>query len=177
MNHQPFRDWLLSEEELSIDQARILQDHLHSCESCQEIETAWLEVESTFHKAPQVIPAPGFATRWQEHLAEYQNRKQKLNGWITIGFTVLIITALLGLLITQLWSLIHTPGPYLAAWFSRLVNLLSIYYSIQNMVNPFSWDIPIYTFVGLFFMVGVISFMSVLWMAAYRRLSMARRII
>jgi hypothetical protein len=45
MNHQPFRDWLLSEEKLSIDQTQALKDHLHSCESCSQIEAAWLEVD------------------------------------------------------------------------------------------------------------------------------------
>jgi hypothetical protein len=177
MNHQPFRDWLLSEDELSSDQSDLLQEHLKSCDSCSEIESAWLEVESACRKIPQVAPASGFTDRWQLRLAEYQNRKQKYHGWLTFGLTVLIVTSLSVILVTQFWSLLQAPGPYLAAWFSRFVDLISIYFSLQNRINPFYWDIPVYTFVGMFFLVGIASFMSVLWLAAYRKLSFVRRIV
>jgi hypothetical protein len=177
MNHQPFRDWLLSEEKLSIDQIQNLQEHLKSCESCRQTEVAWLEVESAFYKVPQVMPAPGFTTRWQTHLAEYHERKQKHRGWMMIGFTALIIISLLSISVTQLWSLIQAPGPYLVTWFTRLFGLVSIFFSIQNIFGSFSGNIPIYTFMGMFFLVGIISFMSVLWLATYRKLSIARRLI
>lgn len=175
MNHQPFREWLLSEEQLSTDQTQALQDHLHSCESCSQIEAAWLEVESEFHKIPQVKPEPGFSARWQAHLAEYQHGRQQQRGWLTIGFIALVATSLLVLLVTQLWSLLQAPGPYLAVWFNRLLSLVPIYYAFQDIFRSFTGNIPIFTFVGMFFLVGIISFMSVLWLTAYRKLSMARR--
>ena len=177
MNHQPFRDWLLSEEKLSAQQSHGLQEHLQSCDSCKQIEAAWMEVESTFHKIPQVSPEPGFTTRWQAHLADYQLRKQQRGGWVTIGFAFLIVSSLVGLLITQLWSLIQAPGPYLVVWFNRLLSFVSIFFTFQNFIRSFSGNVPIYTFLGLFFLVGMVSFMSVLWLATYRRLSMERRYI
>jgi hypothetical protein len=176
MNHQPFRDWLLSEEKLSADQIQQMQEHLQSCESCRQTEVAWLEVESAFHKIPQAQPAPGFTNRWQTHLAEYKERKQKRTGWITIGFTIVIIISLLSILTTQLWSLIQTPGPYLAEWFTRIFSLVAIYLTVQDMFRSFSGSIPIY-FTGMIFLVGIVSFISVLWLATYRKLSLARRIV
>jgi hypothetical protein len=153
MNHQPFRDWLLSDDELQPDQAQQLHEHLSSCESCKQIEASWLDVESVIEKTPQVAPSPGFTKRWQAHFAEYQDRKQRQHGWLTIGITALIVTVLLGLTISQVWVLIETPGPYLAMVFKRFLSLLSIYYSLQNLINPFSWSIPVYTFIGSFSLV------------------------
>jgi hypothetical protein len=175
MNHQPFRDWLLSEEKLSSDQIQEMQEHLQSCETCRQTEVAWLEVESTFHNVPHVKPAPGFTNRWQTQLAEYLDRKQKRRGWMIIGFTGLIIISLLVLLVTQLLSLLQAPGAYLAVWFTRLFSMVSIFYTIKDIFSSFSGNIPIYTFIGMFFLVGIISFMSVLWLATYKKFSMARR--
>jgi hypothetical protein len=177
MNHQPFREWLLSEEHLSVEQTQALQDHLASCESCSQIESDWNELEVVIQKSPQIEPAPGFTRRWQVNLVEYQSVQQKRRGWLTIGVTSLIVTSLLVLLITQLWSLLQAPGPYLAVWLNRIVGVVSIYYTIRNISSSFSWNIPVYTFIGLFFLVGMISFMSVLWLATYRKFSMARRAI
>jgi hypothetical protein len=175
MNHQPFRDWLLSEEKLTSDQTQALQDHLLSCESCSRIEAAWTEVEMEFNKIPQVNPAPGFSTRWQTNLAAYQLRNQKKRGWLIIGFTGLMITILLVLTTTQLWSFFQAPGPFLTTWFLHLVNLVSIYFTIQEIIQSIPGSLSIYTFIGAFFLVGMASFMSVLWLATYRKLIMVRR--
>ena len=178
MNHQPYRDWLLSEQDLSVEQSQALKDHLQTCESCSQIESAWVELETVIKKSVrQVEPASGFTDRWQVHLADYQYHQQKRNGWLTISFTTLIVTTLLVILTTQLWSLLQAPGPYLAEWLGRMVGVISIYYTIQNLISPYSWQIPVFTFIAMFFLVGIISFMSVLWLATYRKFSMVRRVI
>jgi hypothetical protein len=175
MNHQPFKDWLLSEEKLTTDQTLALQEHLLSCESCSQIEAAWKEVNITFNKVPQVGPAPGFSTRWQANLAAYHLRRQKQRGWVTIGFTCLMIIILLVLIATQLWSFLQAPGSFLTTWFLYLVNLVSIYFTVQEIFHSLPDYLTIYTLIGAFFLVGMVSFMSVLWLATFRKLSMARR--
>lgn len=177
MNHQPFKELLGSEETLSAEQNQALQDHLSACDSCKQVETALREVEFAIRKIPQVEPASGFTARWQEHLVEYQSHQQSRWGWVSIAATTLIATGLLVLLISQLWSLIEAPGPYLAMWLNRLVGLASLYYMIRNVASSFSWSIPLYTFLGMFFLVGIISFMSVLWLTAYRKFSLTRRAV
>ena len=177
MNHQPFREWLLTDEKLSIDQTQALQDHLSSCESCSQMESAWKEVELAIRKAPQVEPESGFTLRWQDHLVEYQSNQQSHRGWLTITATTIIASGLLVLMVTQLWSLIQEPGAYLTVWLNRLVGVISVYYMLRNIVSAGSWSIPLYTFFGMFFLLGIISFMSVLWLTAYRKLSLARRVI
>jgi hypothetical protein len=176
MNHQPFREWLLSDEQLSYEQSQALKDHLSSCETCSQMESAWNEVELTIRKFPPVEPSSGFTLRWQEHLVEYQYHQQSRKGWLSISATAFIATCLLVLLITQLWSLIQAPGPFIVIWLNRLVSVISIYYLLQNIVSSNSWYIPAFTFVGMFFLIGFISFMSVVWLIAYRKFSLARRV-
>jgi hypothetical protein len=177
MNHQPFREWLLSDEHLSDEQSQALQDHLASCDSCRQIVSAWKELEVVIQKSPHIEPASSFTERWQEHLAEYHLLQQTRSGWLTISGTILIATSLLILFISQFWSLLQAPDQYLAMWLNRLIGVVSIYYTLQNIANSFSWNIPVYTFVGMFFLVGIISFMSVLWLATYRKFSMVRRAV
>jgi hypothetical protein len=177
MNHQLFKEWLLSEEHLSVEQTQALQDHIHSCESCRQIESAWKELEPVLQKSPQAGPTSGFTERWQTYLVQSQAHQQERRGWLTIGVAMLIFASLLVVSVTQLWSLIQAPDLYLAAWLNRLVGVISVYYILQNIVSSFSWSIPVYTFVGMFFLVGFISFMSVLWLTAYRKFSLVRRVI
>jgi hypothetical protein len=176
MNHQPFREWLLSDDYLTVEQTIALKDHINTCESCRHIDSAWKELESAMQKVQQVDPASGFTTRWRIHLNDYQHHQKQRRGWMTIGFTSIIVISLLIILITQIWSLVQSPSSYLVIWLTRLVSLVTIYYTLQNMITSYTGIIGIYTFVGLFFLIGIISFMSVLWLTAYRKLSMARRL-
>jgi hypothetical protein len=176
MNHQPFRDWLLSDEQLSEGEKQALQDHLSTCESCSQIVSAWKEVEMEIKRVPEVAPAAGFTERWQANLATYQARKQSRGGWFTIAATSIVISTLFGIMAWQGWLLLQSPDAFLAVWLNRLVGVISLYFIVQNFVGSSIRYLPFYTILGMVLLVGLISFMSVLWLAAYRKLSLARRI-
>jgi len=181
MNHQPFRDWLLSDEQLSERETLALQDHLRSCKSCSQISSAWKEIELEFKRTPQVTPAAGFTHRWQAHLDEYQAsrqaRQQTHKGWLTIAITSSVVITLFIIFAMQVWSLIQAPDAFLAVWLNRLVGVVSLYYMLENFIGLNLRYIPLYTVVGMVFLVGTISFMSVLWLATYRKFSLARRML
>ena len=177
MNHQPFRDWLLSDEKLSADQTQALQEHLHSCEPCSQLAGAWTEVELSFRQSPQLSPAPGFTTRWQAHLDEYLQHKQRQRVWLSMVIMVISVTALLVILVSQVWTFVQSPGDYLAVWFNSLISLVAIYYALADKFQSITGYMPVYTFIGMFFLVGIISFMSVLWLATYKKISMVRRAV
>ena len=177
MNHQPFRSWLLSEEELTTEQSQALQEHLYACDACSQLDVSWKELESVITRSPQLPSAPGFVERWQANLVEYQQLRQKQKGWLTIGTTSFIVVSLLVLVALQVWSLIQAPDAYLAVWFDRLLGVLSIFFSLRNLVSAYSLPGLVYTVAVMVFLVGMISFMSVLWLATYRKISMARRTV
>jgi hypothetical protein len=177
MNHQPFRNWLLSEEELSAEQIQSLQEHLASCESCVQIKSSGKEMDALFQNLSQVSPAPGFTQRWQSHLAEYEARQRNRSGWFIIVITALIAAFLLILLANQVWPLIKNPGPFIAAWLNQLVGLISDYYILQTFFRTNVWLNPISILMGSVLLVGIICFMSVLWITAYQKFSLSRRIV
>jgi hypothetical protein len=174
MNHQPFREWLLSEETLSAEQDKSLHEHLATCEACSQIQASWMELEFIIKDAPQVEPLPGFTRRWQAHLEEYQARQQARWGWASIGLTALIACILVALLIFEVWTFIQDPGPFFIVWLDRVVSIFANYFIIQNLFRS-HWFNPEAVFLGVIFLVGMISFMSVLWLSTYRKLILVWR--
>ena len=177
MDHQPFRNWLLSEEQITAEQNQSLQEHLASCESCSQIKSSWKELDLLFQNSVEVAPASGFTQRFQSRLVEYHAAQQLRRSWFTIGATAFFAIILLTMLVTQVWELIQAPGPYMMVLFERLVSLISIYYLLQNVAGSISWSTPFITFIVMFFLVGIVSFMSVLWLLAYKKFSLSWRAI
>ncbi len=177
MNHQPFKNWLLSEEDLSVEQAQSLQEHLASCESCSQVQASWNEMEFIIQHTPQVSPAAGFTQRWEQRLAQQQALEQDRKGWFSITATAIIAVVLSTFFIIQVWELIRSPNPFLMTWLNQLMSLVADYYILQNMLRVHSWWNIGYLLLGMFFLVGIISFMSVLWATAYQKFSLARRIV
>jgi len=58
-----------------------------------------------------------------------------------------------------------------------VISVLSIYFLIHGAIGSISWSTTLITFIALFFLVGTVSFMSVLWLTAYKKFSLARRVI
>jgi anti-sigma factor RsiW len=99
MNHQPFEDWLLSDEPLTPEQARALQDHLRDCETCPPLAEAWQVVQDEIEAAPHASPAPGFSQRWQAHLKEKRIQERHRRIWLAggaglVGLVGLILLAI-----------------------------------------------------------------------------------
>lgn len=175
MNHQPYRGWLLSEEELGREQSKALEAHLSTCDECSRLKSSWDELEAVIDRAALLEPAAGFVERWQIRLVEHQQHQQKLKGWYTIGATSMLAISLVILLVMQAWSIIQAPNAYLAAWLDQLVGIISILFTIRIFASSFSIPSPLVTLAGLVIVFGVISFTSVLWLATYRKISMVRR--
>ncbi len=85
MNHIPYEDWLLSEEELDPAQQAELKEHLAGCESCRKLAQAWQSVAVTIQKAPEMAPAPGFTNRWRERLIEEKVKRQRHLTWLILA--------------------------------------------------------------------------------------------
>ena len=128
MDHLPFEEWLLTEEQLTPQQKRELTAHLRSCPSCSAIA----EVDLAFRSVQQVEPARGFVNRFQVGLS---SRKKALRRRNVLGF-ILLALSVLGVLTGLAWPIlrasIDTPVDMLASWLSSLISLWA---SIQAMFH------------------------------------------
>ena len=177
-NHQPFEDWLLSEEAHSADQEQALQSHLLSCEQCRQLSSAWNEVELELKNAPTLSPAPGFTVRWQANLASRRTHRE--NRQTLLFLSVCLVGA--GLLLIALgilaWPLVRSPYPILLALAYQVTSVymiadtaaslvVTLFRTVFGVVPPIFW-------VGLSVAAGS---MLAVWIFTLRRLAYSRRII
>jgi hypothetical protein len=168
MNHLPYKEWLLAEAPLSAEQDDALQEHLRACETCRQIEPAWMDVKALIQKTPAAEPLPGFSGRWQIRLEQHRLSKQRRLAWMLVG--------IIGGMAAVLIALFGVPGNLLLLWVSRLTGVLSIYWSIENFFNGLAVYLPSITWLFMIFGMGVASFLSVLWLATLRKLTLVRRL-
>jgi hypothetical protein len=139
MNHQPFENWLLSEESLTPENQRILQDHLETCDQCRELQASWNDVIDLFLDVPEVEPAPGFVSRWQGRLeTERQIELSIRHRWQSIIMLILIgnvIAGLVVLLSTQFLTTFDTALGFLLSGVYRLASFVTRLNAVENIVT------------------------------------------
>jgi hypothetical protein len=177
MNHQPFEKWLLSDDTLSPEEARSLREHLIGCPQCQGLRSSWYGVQQLMKEAPAVKPAYGFTMRFQERLAEENRRSYRRQTLTLLVFTVGMAFFLFLTLSFQMLDLLRSPGHLLVILGFRLMSLLQVaaqaggfistfFSAFLNLAPPFVWP----------FIAGVISILSVLWIVAFKQLTVPRRV-
>lgn len=176
MNHLPYKGWLLAEATLSDEQEKALQEHLRTCEACRQLESAWTDVNALFQKTPAAAPLPGFTERWQSRLEKHSLGRQRKLAWIIVGIIGGIAAVLIALFGLQIIEMVNAPGNLLLLWVSRLTGVLSIYWGIENFFNSIAAHIPPAPWLFMIFGMGMVSFLSVLWLAAYRKLTLGWRL-
>lgn len=137
MNHQPFENWLLSEEELSPEDVNALDAHLETCDQCRKLGEAWSGVLDLFQEVPEVEPAPSFISRWQERLEiEHKIELAMRHRWQSMIMLILIgnvITGLVFLLATQFFTTFETPLSLFMSGIYRLTSIVTFISAVQNI--------------------------------------------
>lgn len=176
LNHQPFNDWLLSDEALTIDQMHALQEHLRSCQECRHQQAAWEQVQRLFQRVDPVKPAQGFVARWQQRLFYQRQLRQRRIAWawfsVCMSFAVLTVIFLAYLAFSSL----NLPLSFLAVWIYRLTVIFSFWSALETYWKVVQSIWPGFSFVIYALLIGFISFLSVIWLALYRRLSFVWRV-
>ena len=184
MNHQPFEDWLFvsddePEDMLTSQQTDRLNEHLQTCESCNQLADAWSKVEVQLQEAPMVAPLPGFTSRWQARL---EADRRKVHQRQTVGVIVLGVIAVLILLATLVYFTLpwmRSPNVLIWAWLYRMFTmaayvdgarelLMAVLRSTSSIIPSLTWWI---------LSVGLITELGVLWIVSYRLLTNPRRIL
>lgn len=178
MNHQFFEERLLSDEPLSKEEKDILDEHLSSCEACQQLARAWIQISTQLHYANHKEPQPGFTKKWQSRLNAKLEKQQKVKVIWLLSFYLLMAFVLTMILLLYFTPIIKLPLPYLFAFTIRITNWLSIFIAVFEFIRTFTGSIfrvvPATLWLG---MGTALASLSVLWILTFRRLVYARRIL
>ncbi len=126
MNHRPFEDWLLEDQQLTIEQERELRAHLQTCTSCAAIAESNLALHST----RMVSPKAGFVSRFETRLIEHRKaaRRRQIVGIIILAMAG--VALLYWFVSPAINELINSP----AQWFMAVVGyFLFILTSLQAL--------------------------------------------
>lgn len=126
MKHQPYEDWIFSQEDLDVDQAKELHVHLKLCERCNALASALADVETQFASDSLIGPASGFTSRWRERLelrkqVSFRRHTSILFGGLSVGALILFIPLLIRWFLTAL-----SPGDLISGFVQDFVNWFAI---------------------------------------------------
>ncbi|HUH97478.1 MAG TPA: zf-HC2 domain-containing protein [Anaerolineales bacterium] len=156
MNHRPFEDWLLEDQQLTSDQQRELRAHLRTCPSCAAIAESNLALHST----RLIAPPEGFVSRFELHLAGHRRaaRIRQIIG--SVIFVLAGLAFLYWLASPFIEEVMRSP----AAWITTVVGyFLFVLTSMQalsevgrvflrllpDFVSPLGWLVILFLLSGL----------------------------
>jgi len=176
MNHDPYEEWLLTDEVLTEEQQQELNAHLESCEECTQIASAWQAVENKLISAAMAAPAPGFTQRWQVHLAEQRHRQHTRLSW-----TLLLVCAggaLITFLAIYLSGLQEFPTPItlLSALLHSAAVITSTIQDAQIFIQAFLNTVPLGISILLWIFVSTsLCIWILIWMISIWRIPLLNR--
>jgi hypothetical protein len=181
MNHQPFENWLLSEEPLSDENEEALQAHLTDCEQCKTIQDAWLDVANLFTDVPDVGPESGFVNRWQANLetdrAATRTMQQRWQSWILLVLIANGAAVALVLMGVQLFRTYDSMTDLILSWVYRAATAMVVANGFQNAFMTLFRTIP--NLIPTSWWIGIaitLSVSTLLWIVSMTKLtSLPRR--
>ncbi|MFN2304826.1 MAG: hypothetical protein ACK2TV_13935 [Anaerolineales bacterium] len=172
MSHQPFENWLFSEEPLDSEQQQLLDIHMSECDRCRALSTALGQVELAL--ASQITPEPGsdFVQRWQHRLKlSRQSRLSKKIWLLALGLFGMAGLIFLSLLLINLntinWN--YELGQFIANFSHFTGRINQFWNAFASMTDVFPILIPIFLIVGIGSLAAV-STLIIIWISSLSRL-------
>lgn len=183
MNHQEYEAWLFASleqdrkdqgvEPLTPEQQAALGQHLSDCDSCRQLAEAWQVVESEIRQAPQVAPAPGFTSRWQETLLAERRRLERRQTLAMLAFVAGAVVLLTGSLAVLTLPAIQRPVNLFWAWLYEVLSLVEVMDTAGDIGRALLISLPLPAWI-LF--VGLVTELAVLWLVSLRVLTQPRSV-
>ena len=178
MNHQPYEDWLFSDEPLLPEQTRDLRSHLRMCDSCRQLSESWGDIQNLFQVTPQIEPQAGFSARWVTRLAEREKQTKQRQSWIMLIITGGVATLILLLMGVNLFASVDQPLQLLLLGTNKITEWLSLIKAINEVLSALIELVSIMIPPVWWVMFAVvISLLSLLWIYSLKQLIQPRRII
>ena len=176
MNHQPFENWLLSEESLPEDDERALREHLVDCDQCRELEDAWLDVANLFADVPQVEPPIGFVNRWQATLeadrAALKTMRQRWQSWIVLVLIANGATMALLMMGVEIFYTYDSVSDWVMSWVYRLATAMVLANGFRNAFVTLFRTIPQLIPTGWWIVIAItLSLSTLTWIVTMTKLS------
>lgn len=176
MNHQPYEDWLFSDEPLSPQQNSDLKTHLQVCDSCTQLSESWGDVKNLFRSTPEVEPQAGFSARWLTRLEEKENKTKQRQSWIMLIITGGVATFILLLMGVNLILSVDQPIQLLFLGTNKITEWLSIIKATNEILSALIELVSIMIPPVWWVMFAVvISILSLLWIFSLKQLIQPRR--
>ena len=77
MEHQPFKAWILDDENLSDEEKVQLSEHLAVCPECEQLSENLNAALQAIRVAPEMAAPAGFTQRWSASLAARKREEEK----------------------------------------------------------------------------------------------------
>jgi len=183
MNHRKYEDMFFisqdtQSEKLDPERLAELNLHLEGCQSCQQLVTAWREVDQSFKRSTVVWPETGFTSRWQRRLEADRQQMYGRQALLVLTFCLGAVVLLSGSLFLLTWPWTKTPDLVAWFWISRIFSILSIAGGIRTSVGLiFSTVAGVIPLGAWILLVGLASELAVLWLVSIRLITKPRRIL
>jgi hypothetical protein len=123
MSHQPFEDWIMGDEALTLEQRRALEAHLGDCPACAGLATSLAVVERTLGEAQSAAPVAGFGLRFAQRLEQKRVRDARRQAWGTFAGAVAAAALLGAPMALRLGAEWTSPGEMVVRVLIRAYNL------------------------------------------------------
>jgi hypothetical protein len=168
MNHQPFEEWLLEDQQLDQQQSKLLQEHLGSCSYC----SALVNVDQVLKNPVLESPSQGFTERFRIKLEKEKKlqRQRLLWGIGLFGFLALLLVGYIGYEVFTNWVVSPTSAFInLVTWLAGFSAALETFGSVGLVLINISLGIIPLPLWLVFFTGGFL--LVLLWVATLRKLS------
>jgi hypothetical protein len=153
-HHLPLDLLFKPRQDLSLDEAQILAEHIRGCEICLKADGTLRNIDESLRTAEVISPAPGFATRWEKRLEAVRTQTHHRQITITIVGLGTALMLIGGLLIFRIWPVIQSPHLLFMTWVYRLFEL----YFYLGAISEFTRTVLNFTPNFLPFVVWISSF-------------------
>ena len=141
MDHQPFEEWIFEQKERTMEENTKLNQHLLECDQCEDLQSAWGQVETILLQTHMAAPVPGFSQRFAARMVMNKERTQKnqaIKTLIGIGLVSLLIT----LILSVIFFLTYSTGEIIVGAVSTFTGLVQAFIRLRVMVVQFIQSIP-----------------------------------
>jgi anti-sigma factor RsiW len=166
-SHQPFEEWIFTDEALPENDLQKLNRHLQECDQCRSIDRGWKLARQSLRETGMLMPAPGFTNRWKALARQRMETPAPAQAWFFLAATGLGSLILAAVLAIQT----SAEGLSLSGVFSRSATVVagtlgdwaSASNTLGKVLRIVSHSIPPAWYLAAVFLLSILGIFGLLW--------------